>query len=529
MRWVLPATLGLIALLFVGVFDNGFVNWDDGIYIVRNPMVLDPGAFSLGERLSTPALGYALPLPVWIYGWLWRLDQGPAAFHGFSLAVHVLNAGLMYTLLRRNGATEWVAAAGTLAFGVHPLCVEPVAWATGLKDLLMATGLLAAMLAFTRPLAAVPGSLVAFASKPASILAALPLAALTWVQRDRDTHKGSVAVTLVVLLMGAGLGAFTALQETPMKRTTADEGFTFTRLFGALGLQVEHAVAPGTLSPRYPFDLVGPVEVALGVAAAAAVVWLAARWIRRRDPRLPWLALGVAAYIPVSNLHPLERFTADSYVYVPWLATMGCAALSWPALMEKLDGAPRRTLRLMQGFVALVLLGWSAITFGQVEVWTDSLTLWQEDYLSSPDDPDTIYRYGDALGRSGRVDEELEIYLEHEETLKNADRIPIVLVLHYERSGDISEATRWYRRALSSEVAQDEAMYRYYVEFVAADPARHTAELDAALRYALPQYVTRRGTGSLESAQIENLAGLAKRLNLPQVHQALRGAPNASP
>jgi hypothetical protein len=312
-----------------------------------------------------------------------------------------------------------------------------------------------------------------------------------------------------------------------MKRTTADEGFTLSRLFGALGLQVEHALSPGTLSPRYPLDLVGPAEIGLGVLTAIGIGWLTIRWTPSRDARLPWLMLGIATYVPVSNLHPLERFTADSYVYVPWMATMGCVALSWPQLRQHLERVTDRAGLLLRGFVGVACLAWAAITVGQVEVWTDSLTLWQEDYIAQPDDPETIYRYGDALGRSGRMDDELEIYLEHEDALRHAERIPIVLVLHYERGGDTETAKQWYLRALTRPVAQDDAMYRYYVEFVAKDPSHHAPELDDALRYALPRYLAQRGTGALEPAEVGNLATLAGRLGLPQVRQALLSAPNA--
>jgi protein O-mannosyl-transferase len=521
----LPVVLVLVGLVFAGALRNDFVNWDDGIYILHNPLVVDPGAHPWRVRLSTPNLGYPLPLPVLVYGWLWRISQEAVIFHAFSILVHLVNVGLLFVLLRRDAATVPASAVGCLAFGIHPLVVEPVAWATGLKDLLMASGLLLAMLGFGRPIAALPGVAIAFASKPASILAAVPLAARAWVGKiPSHGRRSAIIVVVLVALCGALLGVYTQLQETPLLRTTARDGFSWRRVFGAVGLQIQHVLAPGTLAPRYPLSHVGPLEVVLGAGAALALIWLSIRWTQRRDLRLPWLALGLSAYAPVSNLRPLERFTADSYVYVPWLAAVACMTLAWPALEARVSQARTRSILVLRGFVALVCVAWGVISISQVEIWGDSRTLWRDAYIGQPDDPETIYRYGDALGRAGDVEEELSLYLEHEDVLERGDRIPVVLPVFYERAEKPERAARWYRLAFMSPVAQDRAMYRYYVEFVSRHPDWHDPTLDDALAYALRDHHRVHGFGDLDAERRETLAPFAERLGLPEIVAALGDA-----
>src|SRR5262245_2546087 len=60
----------------------------------------------------------------------------PAIFHGASLVAHILAALALLSLLRSLGYAEWPALAGALLFGLHPVQVEPVAWASGMKDVL---------------------------------------------------------------------------------------------------------------------------------------------------------------------------------------------------------------------------------------------------------------------------------------------------------------------------------------------------------------------------------------------------------
>src|SRR6185436_19784721 len=67
----------------------------------------------------------------------------PLAFHLANVLLHGGNAVLLFHLLRRlflrcpgwkgdSRALSWCAAVGTLFWAIHPLRVEPVAWATGL-------------------------------------------------------------------------------------------------------------------------------------------------------------------------------------------------------------------------------------------------------------------------------------------------------------------------------------------------------------------------------------------------------------
>lgn len=524
-RFALPLALGLIALVFVGALDNGFVNWDDGIYIADNPLVTAPADQPWRDRLLTPKLGYALPIPVLIYGWLWSISSDPWPFHLTSLLVHGLNVGLLFALLRRAGCSGSVGALASVAFGIHPIVVEPVVWATGLKDLLATTGMLLALVGLRHGLGALPGALFALGSKPSSILLAVPLWAVARVRSpiDPPRRKAMVAV-VVVAALGAALTVFTMSQETETLRTSAREPFSPWVVASALGLQIKHIVAPGTLAPRYVYASTGPLEIGLGIAAAVGALWLFVRWARTRDPRLPWLTLAGAAYLPVSNLHPLERFTADSYFYVPWLGIVGCLALTWPSIEQAVRSRGPSRLRLVRWFLGLVYVGWAAMTAWQVEVWTDSRTLWGDCYVAQPTDPETIYRYGDALGRAGELREELALYLEHEDELEGSRRIPVVLPVYYERAGELDRAQHWYATAFSSPIEQDEGMYWYYVEFVGRFPDRHAHELDDALRYALIDYVQSGRLNRLDARQRENLVPHAKRLGLPSIAKAMATA-----
>jgi tetratricopeptide (TPR) repeat protein len=293
-------------------------------------------------------------------------------------------------------------------------------------------------------------------------------------------------------------------------------------VLGAVGLQVEHLFVPASLSPRYPLASVETPHLLVGALVIVIVAGLGVTWLRRGDRRLGWLALGVATYLPASNLRPLIRFTADSYVYVPWMATMGVAALSFVMHEARLRELAQRSFGALRALVFLALPGWAVISHLEVETWADTESLWKSAAERYPDDGELIYRYGDALGRAGKPEAELRLYLSHLDALSESPRIPFALPTWYLFEGELDEVDTWYARAFASDVRQDDPLYWNYVDYVARHPERHRAEHDVALGHALGIYAQDLGSSRLDADQLEHLIAHAERLGRPDVAGHLR-------
>jgi protein O-mannosyl-transferase len=147
--WLRPRTLAGIALIwtvvtFLPVVQNDFVNWDDFRMFLDNrahrgswPDRLQ-GAWAshrLGEYMPITWMSFALDRSLW--------GNDARGYHLTSLLLHALTALavmlLAWRLLRHALGSEppvpdeslWVGATvAALAFAVHPLRVEPVAWAS---------------------------------------------------------------------------------------------------------------------------------------------------------------------------------------------------------------------------------------------------------------------------------------------------------------------------------------------------------------------------------------------------------------
>ncbi|HKP58847.1 MAG TPA: tetratricopeptide repeat protein [Polyangiales bacterium] len=366
--WSSGAALGLIALIHLPSVGFGFLDWDDPIHVTKNPSVLTPAAVPLRDHLTTPALGYPIPISVASYGLeLQLLGPAPWHFHLINVVLHALNCVLLLGLARRLGL-HWIGATcAVLLFGLHPVVAEPVSWVTGRKDVLATSfGLL--MLWLAHPPSNQPrraAALLCYALGLLSKPTIAPLVLLLGLLEDRSrsqelraralhaarTLAPYLLVLVPVIVLGViGQRAAGAIGETEHAGAGYARGAWY-----ALGMHLRLILGLEEPTAKYlplpwppPFTAtVDLLPLAAAAGAALGLRWLAAPQRRAAGFGLLWAVL---TYLPNSNLIPLVRYVADSYVYLPLI---GCA-LYTGALA---DGLVARVPRLLPLFrVALPAL-----------------------------------------------------------------------------------------------------------------------------------------------------------------------------
>ncbi len=132
--------LGIVfatVIAFEEVRLNGFV-YDDAMYITGNPYVRSGiTSESVLWAFKTSYSGSWHPLTSLshiAYYSLFGLDA--TGHHLVNLLLHMLNAGLLFYVLSRMTGSVWPSAFVAVAFALHPLRVESVAWVAERKDVL---------------------------------------------------------------------------------------------------------------------------------------------------------------------------------------------------------------------------------------------------------------------------------------------------------------------------------------------------------------------------------------------------------
>jgi protein O-mannosyl-transferase len=422
---------------------NGFLNWDDDVY--REVMAQHPQLTwqTVAWAFSTTVPFYYHPLAFLSHVVDYQLwGNQPAGHHLTSLLLHGLNSGLIVLLvwlLLENAGTSTgerltLAVAVALAFGVHPLQVEPVAWVAERKTVLCAFFSLLCLCAYLRDVrvdasggCAAPRThrrwrwataalfVAALLAKPSAMTLPFVMLAMDFcplrrhetigwrrLWQEKILLIGLGAVDLILTVIGqAAVGGVTTLHAQSLQERCliAARGFIF---------YLWKLVWPSWLCPFYPLggdisfhhaEFFLPVLLVILISALSV-------WLRKRAPGLlaAW-CIYLVLLVPVSGLIQVgSQSVADRFAYLPMLAPL--LALGWGGVwLWRCVRAPGRIilLALACGELAFFVVS----TRQQIPVWHDSETLWRFVLGHFPRSGVAREHLAMALAEQGRFEEAL--------------------------------------------------------------------------------------------------------------------------
>ena len=438
----------LAALLALVVYANSLRNdlvYDDGPVIVANEAAHHPTHWralfftkSWGNELSYR------PLTVWTFALDFALHGlHPFGYHLVNVIGHAAVAAGLVIVAAALGASPLAAGMAGVLFAVHPVHTESVANVVGRAELLAAGWVLLALLLQRRAamagwpltgIAAAAGAYgLALLSKENAIalIALMPLADLVFsdgrspwlfLRRLRGRRSlfyvGLCIVTAVyAALRRTALGGFVGDIHTVARwMNPTARAATAIRVLTALKVQALAGwllIAPVHLSadyshPRIPLvaglaepGAIAGAIVAAGVLAIAVVLW------SRAGVAFFWLCLSVFSYGVVSNiLFPIGTIFAERVLYLP---SAGFCVLLAMLIEEAATSGGRRTAF---GFLAGLVVLWSALTVLRNPVWHDDLAFGQELVRTAPESAHAHDTLGNTLAALGRREAALPEFAE---------------------------------------------------------------------------------------------------------------------
>jgi protein O-mannosyl-transferase len=391
-------------VIYNSVNQNGFVNYDDDVYVTANRHV-QAGLHWSTIRWAFTTFDAANWHPLtWIsHAFDYQLFKlNPAGHHYTNVLLHSANVVLLFLLLVEATQRTWPSLIATAIFAVHPLNVESVAWAAERKNVLSMLFLLLALWAYQRyaskPSIARYGAVFSlFAcglmAKPQVIT--LPFLLLLWdywpLQRLQFGSRQSGAVgnhtrslgwlilekvPLLALSAASAVVTLAGQQAGGAVRTTIEYPAT-VRIENAIGAYFDYVgrlLWPLRLAPMYPHP--GDSLLAWQISVAALfVIGVSVLVLRFREKR--YLVVGwfwfLGALVPMIGLVQVgQQATADRYMYLPMIGLL--LMLCWGLA----DWAAERRTRVvgLTCATAVVLAALGALTYRQVAFWHDSETLW---------------------------------------------------------------------------------------------------------------------------------------------------------
>jgi protein O-mannosyl-transferase len=395
----------------VGIF-NGFVNWDDELYLIQNEAIrtLDLESIKKMFALTSVYGGNYHPLVALSNAIEYSIaGLDPQLYHIVNLVLHLLNTFLVFIFIKKlTRGNDIVAALVSVLFGVHPMHVESVAWLSERKDVLYSLFYLLAMNSYMK-FKEGRGSL--------QIILSLIFFVLSLLSK-------SMAVTLPVVLVA--IDYFYDESFSLKKQLNKVPFFALSLLFGILTIQTQSAqnyvgaynynflekvlistyalmyyvvkmILPIQLSTLVPFPRTGiPVLYYLGPVFVAVLAFLSFK-IKGEAGKLLrfglWFYVG-SIFVVLQFVSVGAAVVCERYTYMPYIGLFFIAAMF---LHRYLINNPSKTKMFNMLTLAIVaVLG--IATFLRTQVWKDGVTLWRDTTQKNGETADYAwYGLGNAL------------------------------------------------------------------------------------------------------------------------------------
>jgi hypothetical protein len=429
------STLLLLALLLaVGVFGRcaffEFVNWDDRNLLADNPKFNPPvlgtiAAFILPRNADE---NLYIPMTQFTWGLIAALGQmshpdstgsllNPWFFHGANVALHLCCIAMVFAILRWffEDIPAWL---GAMLFAVHPMQVETIAWASGLRDLLSALFGLICLHQFVlcrlkksqrRWFVATAALLLALLSKPSAV--ALPLEAVVVDLLLLRTRPMATLISLwfwfllciPIVLITRHVQPIVWPIASPLlwRPLVAWDAIAFygSKLVYPLQLVFDYGRTPAAvLSAGWRWLWLLPT-------AWVVILWI----VRKAAPRaIAGTAVALAGIVPVLGLVPFEAqaysTVSDHYLY----ASMLGVAMVFAALVQAGNRAGIKAPVLAMALVLVIAC--AVLSFSYSSVWANNFSLFPYALSRNPLSSNAHGGYAAALATAGDLPDAITEY-----------------------------------------------------------------------------------------------------------------------
>ncbi|GAM10567.1 transmembrane and TPR repeat-containing protein 4 [Geobacter sp. OR-1] len=465
-----------VLLCYWQVGGHQFIAFDDLEYILENQQIRE-GVTLSGAKWAFTAFYAANWHPLtWLSHMLdiQMFGLHPAGHHLVNVAIHAVNAVLLFLLLARMTGYLWRSAVVAALFALHPLHVESVAWVSERKDLLCAFfGFLTLYLyaryvekrTAKRYVSVVAAYVFGLLAKP--MIVTLPFLMLLldyWpLHRFRLNAEPSEANRESILRLlfektpffvcAAVSSIITVNAQQSAIRSFADSSMTarFANSLLSILSYLRKTFLPTDLAIFYPlpgsFPFWKVTVSALFLTAVTVVV------VRERN-RHPWLIVGwcwfLGTLVPVIGIVQVGmQSMADRYMYIPLTGIFIMVVWGFSELSAKVTHRNHVAVAV----TVIALMACSLLTCRQTAFWKDNLTLFSHALSVTENNYLAMTQVGIELEKRGNIAEAMKMF---EEAVRVAPGNAYAVVgdalthqgLCLKKQGRIDEAIERYNRSI---------------------------------------------------------------------------------
>jgi tetratricopeptide (TPR) repeat protein len=410
-RYILPAAVSLMTFaVYIPTLTNGFINWDDPIYVYENQHIRSLSwaffkwAFTdLSAQFWHPVtwISYAVDYKLW--------GLNPFGYHLTAILLHAVNTFLVVVLTARllevfdhdsrfriQDSTLIAAGVTGLLFGLHPLHVESVAWVSERKDLLCALFFLLSIISYisyrshktySTYLLSLAFFIFALASKTMAVSLPVVLLILDWYPFKRINSRtelidsviekmpfivASLLISIISIIAQKLQVALRMLDPQPLQ-------VRLLMAFKTLVLYLGKMIVPLHLVPFYPYPdniSLSSMEYLLPLALVAGTTIVCLSLFRKQQVWSAAWGYYVITLLPTLGIVQIGAHSmADRFTYLPSIGPFFLIGLVAASSCRKTGARFSGRFIIYIGAVLMSVV-LSGLTLKQISIWKNSIVFW---------------------------------------------------------------------------------------------------------------------------------------------------------
>ncbi|NTW33921.1 MAG: tetratricopeptide repeat protein [Bacteroidetes bacterium] len=477
-KWALLAVLLLTAFIYSKALYNGFTNFDDDYYILKNPFLKDFNWQGIKAIFTSFYCGNYHPFTTltYLFEYSW-FGLNPLPYHLLNVLLHLLNTLLVFKFTEKLSSKKTTALVVSLLFALHPMHVESVAWISERKDVLYAFFYLLSLFAYLRYLESgykakqYMAALMFFVASLLSKSAAVTLPVIIFAI---DIYKGRKINTKLVLekipffLLSLIFGIVTLLSQATMGaiyNSMQSYGF-INKIFlftSAVSFYIIKMIAPFNLSAMHYFPNLNngalPWQYYASLPFLLIVTWLLLRITSfRKEIIFGTIFFLIAISVMLQIVSVGSALVSERYTYISYIGFFYIAG-QW------ISGTGKKQRKIVIGLFSLYMIIFSVQTWNRIDVWKDGNVLFTDVIKKYPDAFHAYlmrgnYKHGtdDIEGAMEDYTKAIQLNPQYADTYYNRG-------VGYDRVGNIKLAMQDYNKAILLNPEYSDAYYNRGVAY----------------------------------------------------------------
>ncbi|MDP2940885.1 MAG: tetratricopeptide repeat protein, partial [Candidatus Omnitrophota bacterium] len=455
---------------FLPSLKNGFVNWDDDVYVTENPLIKTLSWQNTRVIFTTFFRGGYYPLALLSYALEYRLfELNPFPYHLINLCLHLANSLLVFWLIFLLSKSAPISFITAVLFGIHPLHVESVAWVAERRDVLYALFFFGALISYLyykkNKLAkfyylSLFLFILSLFSKAMAVTLPLVLLLCDHLLEEK-VNRRALAEKAPFFALAAIFALVTLIGARQFNDITAQgPSIVYQFFIAAHGLlfYLAKTLIPVQLSAYYPHPSIEravnnlPWDYLISPVIVLLIVCLLIFKLRHNRKLIFGSLFFCVTILPVIRLlpsisaHPVN----DRYSYVPLIGIFYLAAEGFAWLYKEKLKNSRGIRALLLSLLIAAICALSFLTARRCLAWRDGLSLWTDILRQYPDSITSTIGINlcNAYYRTGQYEKAIPLATR---IVKLYPRIPYLYVNlgnAYSFLGKTEEGINWYKKAI---------------------------------------------------------------------------------